>query len=209
VLARRGAGFIESSGLQALGQQEVQVGLAEPSLEPAARALLAVVEQYTRETGKRIHAGETMAFGYWLVKFMGADRAGVLEVWEYNSSATKFVPGAALAMRYWSEQHAVCARAGATFSPPRPDRNAAVSVGVLEGDPVQGVRYPAPAHMSGWYLTTARYDGNASTLKVMHLVHVTAARPDLAQFVALPPGYRFDSGDGSVRFDQAVAQARP
>lgn len=205
----RGQDFVESVGLRSLGQQEVRLHFNEPALDAAALALIDTVEQYVRSAKKQIRGNETMAFGYWLVKFMQSDRPEVLDVWEYNAAATEFVSGANLALRYWAEQHAVCERAQAPFSPPRPDRHAAVSAGVLEGDAVQGVRYPAPEHMSGWYLTTARYDGNVASLKVMHLYHVTAARPDLARFIALPPGYRFDSGTGAVRFDQKVANAAP
>lgn len=59
---------------------------------------------------------------------------------------------------------------------------------------MQGVRYPSPEHMSGWWVTTDRYDGDVRTLRHEHLYHLTAARPDLARYVALPFGFRFDLG---------------
>jgi hypothetical protein len=46
--------------------------------------------------------------------------------------------------------------------------------------------------MSGWWITTGRYDGNTASLKREHLRHLTAARPDLARLIALPFGFRFD-----------------
>ena len=46
--------------------------------------------------------------------------------------------------------------------------------------------------MSGWWLITEKYDGNIESLKHEHTYHVTAARPDLASFLALPYGFRFD-----------------
>jgi len=46
--------------------------------------------------------------------------------------------------------------------------------------------------MSGWWLITEKYDGNIESLNHEHTYHVTAARPDLASFLALPYGFRFD-----------------
>lgn len=106
----------------------------------------------------------------------------------------------------WS-QRAVCARYGAPFAPSRPEQMCAVSIGVYEGDPVQAVRYPAPAHMSGWYVTTARYNGDHTTLKVEHMAHLMERRPDVAAFLALPPGYRVALDDRAAEawFDAGVA----
>ena len=63
---------------------------------------------------------------------------------------------------------------------------------------------------AGWYVTTPRFNGDSKTLKVEHLYHLTAARPELARFVALPPGYRFDTTSGEdVWFDAEVAAEAP
>ncbi len=81
-----------------------------------------------------------------------------------------------------------------------------VSDGVMEGDAVQGIRYPSPPHMSGWWITTDRYNGQIESLRNEHLYHVTAVRPDLARYVALPFGYRFDlATHEDVWFDANVA----
>jgi hypothetical protein len=45
--------------------------------------------------------------------------------------------------------------------------------------------------MSGWYLSTDRYDGNARSLRTIHAYHVVLARPDVARFLALEPGFFF------------------
>lgn len=97
---------------------------------------------------------------------------------------------------------------GPTFAP-QPDQLVVISEGVYEGDVVEGVRYPSPPHMSGWWVTTNRYKGNISSLKTVHFRHVAETRPDLARFWPLPFGYRFFSGDGAVWFDQTVADAEP
>lgn len=92
---------------------------------------------------------------------------------------------------------------------PEPDQLVVISDGVYEGDVVEGVRYPAPEHMSGWWLTTNRYDGDVNSLKTVHFHHIAETRPDLSIFLRLPFGYRFFSGDGNTWFDQKVADAEP
>ena len=82
-----------------------------------------------------------------------------------------------------------------------------VDEGVFQGLPVQAVRYPSPEHMSGWWITTDAYNGDVSTLRREHTYHVTAARPDLAAYIALPYGFRFRVGDDNeeASFDNQVA----
>lgn len=151
-----------------------------------------------------------MAYGYWLVKFQAVAK-DELEAWEYNAEATDFIKGATLTLSYWHDQHLMCSQHRAEFKPPRPDRLAVISQGVLEGLPVEGVRYPSPNHMSGWWFTTNEYDGNIKTLRQQHMYHVTAAQPHLAKYVALPEGFRFKTNNGAadVWLDPKVATARP
>jgi hypothetical protein len=136
---------------------------------------------------------------------------GDFEVFESTPEGTDYVRGASLTLRYWLEQSNICRQAGAPFEPPYADQKVATSVGVMEGDvPVWGVRYSAPPHMSGWYLTTDRYSGNIEDLKVGHLHHLTALRPDLVRFLALPHGYRFElTGQGErAYFDAQVLKEK-
>ena len=92
---------------------------------------------------------------------------------------------------------------------PAMDQLVVISDGVYEGDIVEGVRYPSPQHMSGWWLTTDRYDGNIESLKTVHFRHIAERRPDIAEFLRLPFGYRFFSADGSSWFYEKVADAEP
>ncbi len=183
---------LRTEGLQALGYREIAASVSDAALKGDLEDFLFFVCNYVDE-GKPVKPGETMAYGYWLTKFEERD-ANTLEVWEYNSKATEFVSGASLTLGYWHEQHATCRKFGAAFEPPRPDRLTVISKGVLEGLPVQGVRYPSPEPMSGWWITTDLYDGDTKSLQREHTYHITAARPDLAKYLALPPGFRFDLG---------------
>ncbi len=197
---------VRTQGLMSPSQKELQVRVSEPALVPEGEAFLRYVATYLQEQSTSIHPGQTLNYGYWLVKFQEIDDR-TLEIWEYNAEGTGFVPGATLSLTYWRDQQLVCRQFNALFTPPRADKLAAVSDGVVEGDPVQGVRYPSPEHMSGWWLTTGRYTGDVASLRVEHLYHITAARPDLARFLALPYGFRFaweveGRGEGYVWFDE-------
>jgi len=92
---------------------------------------------------------------------------------------------------------------------PKPDQLVVISEGVYEGDVVEGVRYPSPEHMSGWWLTTNRYDGDIKSLKSVHFHHVAECRPDLFDFFGLLFGHCFFSGDGHTWLDRAVAASEP
>ena len=60
--------------------------------------------------------------------------------------------------------------------------------------------------MSGWLIVTEQYDGDIKSLRNEHTYHVTAARPDLAKFLALPCGFRFDQTSGEKAwFDPEAA----
>lgn len=149
-----------------------------------------------------------MSFGYWVVRF--EDGGDALDVWELDDEWSDVVPGAERALRFWHDQAEVCRSAGSEFVPPLALTMALVSAGVMEGEPIEGVRYPAPPHMSGWYLTTHLYDGDFSSMRAIHLYHVTAARPELARYLALAPGHFFDFGESmDIGFSEAVAAADP
>jgi len=209
IFMRRDSEFLlkaETSGLSGIGHPELLVEFHRADLTEEAEGFLWYVSDYLIRSRATLQADETMLYGYWLTRFKdaGKDR---LETWEYNSSATEFIKGATLTLQYWKDQHSICEAYGAPFEPPRPDQLSVISQGVLEGLPVQGVRYPSPDHMSGWWITTDQYDGNINSLKNEHTYHLTDARPDLAKYIALPPGFRFDlSSFEDVWFEKEVTK---
>jgi hypothetical protein len=195
---------VATSGLEALLGAELFLP-ADATAEGAGKdheALLAYIRDYIIGERTIVNAGETITYGYWLLRF--TENAGRLELWELTPDGEDWVRGAETALRHWREQHAVCAAQDARFAPPQLGQLVVISDGVLEGDPTQGVRYRSPAHMSGWWLSTDRYDGDVASMRNLHAYHVTARRPDLARYLALPFGYRFDE-DGYVDFDEQAS----
>jgi hypothetical protein len=184
--------------------QQIRLALRSNDREEHGRSLLEYIGVYV-DSGAAIHAGETMAYGSWILRFEGLKDETLTITESVADWSGKYETGASRAIRLWNEQRSVCTAAGSPHLPPAPHLMVATSVGVLEGEAVDGVRYPAPAHMTGWYVTTDRYDGDARSLRVDHLYHLLAARPDLARFLALGPGFFFDSRDGYVGYSQKAA----
>ncbi|NRB25796.1 hypothetical protein [Shewanella sp.] len=105
-------------------------------------------------------------------------------------------------------QQECCEGFKAQYTPLEEDKMVVISKGVYEGHPVEGVRYPAPEHMSGWWLTTDLYNGDTDSLKTVHFSHIIENRPEIAIYMALPSGYRFVLGgeDEHVWFDEDAAK---
>lgn len=203
VIAMNGGRTCQTEGLQDQFGYEVGAIVENSLLQAECRAFVLYIARYLA-TGHVIRPGETVKYGYWLTKAELDDR-GRLVFWECNPEATDFVFGVSAAVTYWRDQHGICQKVAADFAPPRLDQMIVISDGIYEGDEAEGVRYPSPDHMSGWWLTTDRFNGDISTLKTVHAHHVSARRPDLAKFLALPFGHRFLSPQGDVWFDQKVA----
>ena len=108
-------------------------------------------------------------------------------------------------------QKECCEHYRADYSPIGLEQMVVISDGVYEGMPVEGVRYPSPEHMSGWWLTTDSYNSDVSTLKTVHFHHIQEQRPDIVIYMALPFGYRFQLGgtDDRVWFDEEISKEDP
>lgn len=197
-------------GLTSLGLPELEAFVRDPSLLPDAQQFLSNMAEALRDGSIHVHPGDTVQCGYWIVKF-DAKSPDLLSASEPNAENTEFVPGATLALLYRRDQQKVCRDQRAAFDPPLPLSGIACSDGVLEGRlAVDGARYRYSGKMSGWFLSTDLYDGTSKTAKVHHAYHVTAARPDLAKYLALPTGYRFEDGiTPRVWFDPGLAAEEP
>lgn len=203
---------VSTQGLNTHGQPELVAEVRDANLIPGAQDLLRYIGAYLLLPDVHVMPDETCGYGYSMVKF-GDAGPGRLRLWGARHGAdenTEFVPWVDFPIRLWQDQHALCNHFGAEFTPPALDQLAAISDGVYDGKPVEGVRYhTTEPTMSGWFLMTDQYNGDYRTLQVEHLYHVTAERPDLTTLIALPPGFRFATANGlEVWFDKQVALQR-
>jgi hypothetical protein len=102
-----------------------------------------------------------------------------------------------------------CERLGVEPAVPPPGSYCVVTPGALDGHAMDCVRYPVKDEGSGWWFITDQWDGRTDMARPIHLRHVVEARPGIARYLALPPGYvvSVDPVDNAVRvsFDPAIA----
>jgi hypothetical protein len=112
-----------------------------------------------------------------------------------------------------TEQLELCKQHNVKPLIPTIDQMVVISEGVFEGDLTEGTRYPSPNHMSGWWITTDRYNGDSTSLRTEHLQHIVEKRSDLLKYLALPYGFRFfqrgyKENTEHVWFDQKVVESK-
>jgi hypothetical protein len=106
----------------------------------------------------------------------------------------------------WDQlQDEVCARHGVPVA--RPSSADYVGIdprGLLPAEPtVYGARHePLFEGESGWYFTTDD-DGDGRLVKV-HVGHLAEVCPAVLPFLALPPGWYFDTASGAAAFDPSL-----
>lgn len=196
--------------MSAFGEPEVEAVVDDPRHVNGCRALVRWLADSLVASTQQLKSEEVIAYGSWLIKLTPA-APGLLMAAEFDAQTASFIPGVSSAVECWEVQHQLCERLGARFAPSRLDQLVVISDGVLNSkEPVQGVRYPSPAHMSGWWITSNRYNGDTASLQTTHTYHVVAARPGLAPYLALPYGFRFDFAVAEdVWFDDDVANSPP
>lgn len=164
--------------------------------------LLSFLIDYFIDSKATIKDGQTIAYYSWLLKFVIGENF-VLSIYEVNSNGDGFTEGANYAIEVVNEQTLECVKIDRIPVFPTFSQMIVVSKGVFSGEEINAVRYPSPGHMTGWWLTTDLYDGNINSLETIHYYHFAFQRPDIIKYLALPPGFRFFSGNQSeVWFDK-------
>lgn len=200
---KTGSGLtLSTEGLAKRFGFDISTTIDNPGLEEAAIDFIEWVVRYV-EAGFKIASEETLGYGCWITKMHLSDRRELV-FFEQEPKTGAYVPGISTTLQLWSEQQALCARAGADYVAPTFDQMIVISDGVIEGDAAEGVRYPSPEHMSGWWITTDRFNDDIKTLKTVHRQHVAINRPDLVKYLGLPFGYRFHGPTDDVWADEKI-----
>ncbi|UXZ98211.1 hypothetical protein K3169_10260 [Pseudomonas phytophila] len=193
---------LKSEGLLERFGYEISVNFNDTNLRNDAIEFIDLVVRYIEE-GHQVASGETLGYGSWITKMELNDNRELI-FFEQVPLTDEYALGISTTLRLWIEQHSVCSKVGADFTTSRFEQLIVISDGVLEGEASEGVRYPSPEHMSGWWITTDKYNGDTKSLKTVHAPHLAVNRPDLVKYLGLPNGYRFHELTNDAWFDEKV-----
>ena len=101
------------------------------------------------------------------------------------------------------EQRRVCASHGCDFVPVTGDDKVGLA---LSMEPINGLRHPVVGDTTGWYIWGGdRLSDSAEFFQPTCVDHLIEKLPAVADFLALPPGYRFLSANGyiDIWFDES------
>lgn len=156
------------------------------------KIILDYILKYLNESGNEIKDQETFGCGSWLIKFVfDKTYIQIHELKNVIDNENVYEFDITLTITFFSEQFALCEKYNLVPEIPLLAQKVAISKEIYNGSDVNGVRYEAPQHMTGWYLTSNNFNGDIKTLLTDHLYHLIIHRKDLIKFLALPVGYRF------------------
>ncbi len=192
-------------GLKSILGREFRLMVGNHEEDDYKHVLNYIVDYISKESPS-IQANQTIAYYSWLLKFIVQDEF-YFTVFEADKDGGDFMEGAEYAIGVNKSQLEICSENQVLPDFPSFGQKIAISKGVLSGLPVQAVRYKAPSHMTGWYLTTELYTGDVNDLNVIYFHDLAFKRPNLIRLLALPVGFRFGTNDleDDVWFDEEVA----
>ena len=97
-------------------------------------------------------------------------------------------------------QRQMCRTYGADFCPPQPGSKLGVARDVVTDlQPLNGLRHRPVGDTCGWYLWRGTDLSQADDyFEPIHVEHVADECPEVLEFLALPPGWRFLIAEGQV-----------
>jgi hypothetical protein len=108
-----------------------------------------------------------------------------------------------------NSQRSVCLLQGCQFVPVRSQDNAGFASSTVGMRPINGLRHPASAGTTGWYIWCGEAFSDASDFfDPLCVDHLVERLPLTAKLLGLPPGYRFLIGDGQedIWFDETLLE---
>ena len=198
---------VRTIGLGASAGFELELYVSERGLLDACGNLALCLADYFATSSKAVHTGDRVDWASSLLVVQRLTGAFVtLDELRYDGKTV--TKGVDQCVSIWSEQSRICEENGSRFMSCRYGDKIAVSPDVLDrSEDIEGVRYPARAPMSGWWLFTQSYDGSADdfrSMTPMHVFHVLDRRPDLATYFGLDVGYAFRSRVSGGRTEHRV-----
>jgi hypothetical protein len=210
--AENQARWVWTEGLQTLGQQEIAISVSWPEHDPRDLLLthfLQFLERYLNNHSKRILSGQTLRYGWTLLRFVRDDQnlsatgPDVLLVEEMQSPLAQenpsYLPGIARTLALLQLQDEVLRRNGITGEAvyPHHSQHALVCSHVTPQTlpflrPLKADRAWQPnVRESGWFLGCCDREhdhDHPGELALIHLFHLVEHFPGLFPYLAMPVG---------------------
>ena len=94
-------------------------------------------------------------------------------------------------------QESLCKAQGSAFMPVEGTDKVGLAVATLGLAPINGLRHPLSGDTTGWYIWCGeQFSESADFFYPICVDHLIEKLPSVADFLALPPGYRFLMADG-------------
>lgn len=148
------------------------------------------IVSYFESSRSEIIDNDTFGCFSWMIKFIF--KKDLIELYELDPvTGNTYLFSLDKTESLLFDQMEICKTYSVNFQPALLNQKIAISKEIYSGAEVNAVRYDAPEHMTGWYLTSNNFSGDVSDLAVDHLYHILVARPELARFFCVPSGYRW------------------
>lgn len=95
-----------------------------------------------------------------------------------------------------AQQKEVCRTYNAEYTPVDDDAILGISKKFDKRKlPINGLRHPRQGGTNGWYIWTGELNDAEDFFEPQHVKHITNISPEVVQYLALPPGWRFLIGE--------------
>ncbi len=198
--------ILVTNGIDQFIDKEISVNKGDYSINDVKLVIDHILDYIVTEKRELKHL-ETFGCGSWMIQFVvNGTYIELHELKSIHNNKNVYEFDLSNSIMFLKRQLELCTTHNVTPIIPLIGQKIAVSKEILEGSEINGVRYEAPSHMSGWYLTSNDYNGDVNTLSVIHLYHLLQKRPEIAGFLSLPYGYRFflDNQGEEVWYDKEV-----
>ncbi len=91
-----------------------------------------------------------------------------------------------------ASQKEVCDKFGANFFPSKEGEKIGIAIETIGQLPINGLRHNPENGTCGWYIWCGEeMSQDPDFFKPLHVSHIKEYLPEIEQYLALPPGYRF------------------
>jgi hypothetical protein len=186
---------IKNSITKRFGENKLLFQTPNDYLQDELDSMINYFQEYLNMDKIKIQNKESTAYGSFLLGFIEIEK-NMFQVSNFSPKLNDYSEDLEFVLEIISKQKQICSYNKSSFLSPLPNQLIAVSNGALSNiGNIDGVRYSAPDHMSGWYITGEEYDNDIKSLRLIHAVELIEINPNIAIYLGLENNFRFNLSD--------------